>query len=418
MEILSIGTVMATPSHEHFNLRASLSDRCSRGDNVTGGSNCRLYEQEGLKNSGRCYGWATTLNKRELGRYILRNSSFFLRFMRGTGSQSMLDTSQWLRRPGKRRILRDVEVSARLLDPVIFDASKLRVDFMDAVSPADVAYPHQLLPRHYTLTHHDVTAELQLSIGSLVNENQLNGWYTRLLRDEVVAEWRTNEHEPESLSLHVHCHISGGQVFFAPAALRDWIFRREMPLVLKAFRHGDSALFEMHPGLEFATVWVHYHSVDAKYDRADCWGSLRQAVSRLKSQDKLVSQTNLVSQNNLVSQSTLVSRNNLVSPNNLVLQDNLVSQNKLVSQKNLAPRDNFDLQDKYSKYSVSSEDHLQASRRSGFYKSKKKQEEWMEDLEVIPDFSLEEAHFLSHDGQDLVGIVEDRSTPFKSEVVH
>lgn len=68
-------------------------------------------------------------------------------------------------------ILFELQVS-RLLEPVIFDAAKLSIDFMDSKSPDDVAYPGQLMPRHYTLTHHDVTAELRLSIGSSLNSKQ------------------------------------------------------------------------------------------------------------------------------------------------------------------------------------------------------------------------------------------------------
>lgn len=47
------------------------------------------------------------------------------------------------------------------------------------------------------------------------------------MRDEIVAEWRGSE----QVSLHVHCHVSGGHVLLAPAALRNSIFEREMPLV-------------------------------------------------------------------------------------------------------------------------------------------------------------------------------------------
>lgn len=47
------------------------------------------------------------------------------------------------------------------------------------------------------------------------------------MRDEIVAEWRGSE----QVSLHVHCHVSGGHVLLAPAALRNGIFEREMPLV-------------------------------------------------------------------------------------------------------------------------------------------------------------------------------------------
>lgn len=53
------------------------------------------------------------------------------------------------------------------------------------------------------------------------------GWYIRLLRDEVLAEWRW-EGAP---ALHVHCHVSGQERWLAPPELRNYIFKREMALV-------------------------------------------------------------------------------------------------------------------------------------------------------------------------------------------
>jgi hypothetical protein len=47
------------------------------------------------------------------------------------------------------------------------------------------------------------------------------------MRDEIVAEWRSSG----QLSLHVHCHVSGGHILMAPAAVRNRIFEQEMPLV-------------------------------------------------------------------------------------------------------------------------------------------------------------------------------------------
>jgi magnesium dechelatase len=56
---------------------------------------------------------------------------------------------------------------------------------------------------------------------------QISGFYTKLLRDEVVAEWR-HGHTP---SLHIYCHVSGEEKWLAPPQLRNYIFRRELPLV-------------------------------------------------------------------------------------------------------------------------------------------------------------------------------------------
>jgi len=89
--------------------------------------------------------------------------------------------------------------------------------------------PLPLLPRTYTLTHSDVTASLTLAVSHTINRAQLQGWYNRLQRDEVVAEWKKVRGR---MSLHVHCHISGGHFLLdLIAGLRSYIFRKELPVV-------------------------------------------------------------------------------------------------------------------------------------------------------------------------------------------
>jgi len=86
-----------------------------------------------------------------------------------------------------------------------------------------------VLPRTYTLTHSDVTASLTLAVSHTINRAQLQGWYNRLQRDEVVAEWNKVRGR---MSLHVHCHISGGHFLLdLIAGLRYYIFRKELPVV-------------------------------------------------------------------------------------------------------------------------------------------------------------------------------------------
>ncbi len=58
---------------------------------------------------------------------------------------------------------------------------------------------------------------------------QLKGWYSKLQRDEVLAEWKRVQ---GTMSLHVHCHISGGNFLHNIIAnLRFYIFRKELPVV-------------------------------------------------------------------------------------------------------------------------------------------------------------------------------------------
>jgi Staygreen protein len=143
---------------------------------------------------------------------------------------------------------------------------KLRVTYLPGASQDG-----PLSPRRYTLTHSDVTAQLFLSIGRDYDAERLSHWYTRLMRDEVLAEWETLNGEP---SLMVHCHVSGG-IVFGCAGMRDGIFRRELQLALEGIRCGDQILVEAHPGLDKASVLVHFHAAQARYDVEESWGCLK-----------------------------------------------------------------------------------------------------------------------------------------------
>jgi hypothetical protein len=139
--------------------------------------------------------------------------------------------------------------------------SKLHVDFSGSVSKIDL-----VSPRAYTLTHSDRTGDLFLTVGEEYNYPQISGWYTRLMRDEVLAEWQFLD-QP---SFHVHCHVSGG-FLFGSAGWRDSIFRKHLPMVLQAFRYGDRLFFETHPELDRATIWVHFHANQDHYNRTENW---------------------------------------------------------------------------------------------------------------------------------------------------
>jgi hypothetical protein len=144
------------------------------------------------------------------------------------------------------------------------DPGKLRVRFAPGTNSEG-----PVVPRRYTLTHSDVTGDLFLTVGLTVDSEQISGWYTRLMRDEVVAEWKQTE---EGFSLHVYCFVSGGMVF-GPAGWRYAIFQRELPLVLEAFRVGERRLFHAHPELDHAPIMVHFMSNRRTYRRTEQWGT-------------------------------------------------------------------------------------------------------------------------------------------------
>ena len=142
---------------------------------------------------------------------------------------------------------------------------KLHVRFHGNASPEG-----PLFPRRYTLTHSDVTGDLFLGIGMDYDRRAISGWYTRLMRDEVLAEWLEGD---QGTALHVYCHVSGG-VAFGSAAWRNEILHYHLPQVLQAFRYGDQVLVGATPGMDQAQVFVHFRSRQARYHRVEAWGVL------------------------------------------------------------------------------------------------------------------------------------------------
>ena len=142
---------------------------------------------------------------------------------------------------------------------------KLHVTYLTGTSPESLT-----LPRRYTLTHSDITGQLFLSIGNQYDTKQISGLYTRLMRDEVLAEFAREE---ECLVFRVYCHISGGFVF-GTAKWRYNIFHSELPLVLEAIRYGDRTLFEQNPKLDNAPVQIHFESTTSQFDKVESWGTM------------------------------------------------------------------------------------------------------------------------------------------------
>ena len=142
---------------------------------------------------------------------------------------------------------------------------KLRVTYL-----AGATTDKLIVPRRYTLTHSDRTGELFLSIGSQYNTKMISKLYTKLMRDEVLAELVNNE---GSFEVRVHCHVSGGLIV-GSAGWRYNIFRSELPLVLEAIRYGDRAMFEKNPELDHIPVQIHFHSNKKLYNIIEQWGTL------------------------------------------------------------------------------------------------------------------------------------------------
>lgn len=137
--------------------------------------------------------------------------------------------------------------------------AQLQVEFRGGVTPVG-----PIVPRRYTLTHSDLTAELFLTIAPRYAQEKV----TRM-RDEVLAEWR--ESSDGQLSLWVSVYV-GGPLDPGIPRLRYTIFQRELPLALEAIRYGDRQLFEAHPDLDRAPIFVQFESTPA-YTRVEPFGT-------------------------------------------------------------------------------------------------------------------------------------------------
>lgn len=130
-----------------------------------------------------------------------------------------------------------------------------------------------ILPRRYTLTHSDRTGDLFLTIGRDHDVKQISGLYTRLMRDEILAEI-IDDKVPV---VRVNCHISGGFIF-GTAGFRYRIFQSELPLVLEAIRYGERLLFEKYPELDGSPIHIYFSSGNRRYAGMENWGTMSQYI--------------------------------------------------------------------------------------------------------------------------------------------
>jgi len=144
---------------------------------------------------------------------------------------------------------------------------KLHVTYLEGATPE-----HFTLPRCYTLTHSDITGDLFLSICRKYDTEKTSKLYTRLMRDEVLAEFAD---EGNNLTFKVYCHISGGFVL-GTAKFRYNIFKSELPLVLESIRYGDRVLFEHNPELDNIPVIIHFQSTNSRFNKVENWGTLSE----------------------------------------------------------------------------------------------------------------------------------------------
>ena len=139
------------------------------------------------------------------------------------------------------------------------------MNYLSGTTPEDL-----ILPRRYTLTHSDRTGDLFLSIGTQYHKKQISKLYTKLMRDEVLAELVSKE---EYMQFNIYCHVSGGFVI-GGAKWRYNIFRAELPLVLEAIRYGDRTIFQKNPYIDQIPVHIHFQSSNPRFNKVEHWGTM------------------------------------------------------------------------------------------------------------------------------------------------
>lgn len=134
---------------------------------------------------------------------------------------------------------------------------KLSVEFREGATPTD-----PIIPRRYTLTHSDATAELFLITGEEFAYDQVTS-----MRDEVLGEWVRRK---GIYYYQVYLMVDGEKGI---SIIRDYVFRRELPLALEAIRYGERRFLMAHPELNIAPIIVFFQSKDRKYNKVEYWGT-------------------------------------------------------------------------------------------------------------------------------------------------
>lgn len=147
--------------------------------------------------------------------------------------------------------------------------SRLRPEKLSVEFRQGITITEPIILRCYTLTHSDISGDLFLTIGLGYAYDK-----TTAMRDEVLGEWIKLGGK---YFYNVYLYIDGE---FGPstAAVRNSIFRRELPLALEAIRFGDKKLFNAHPQLDNASIIVYFSSIIPYFNIIEDWGTFQAMI--------------------------------------------------------------------------------------------------------------------------------------------
>ncbi len=142
---------------------------------------------------------------------------------------------------------------------VNFNPDDLYIEFVN------VTATEPIIPRRYTLTHSDLTGDQFLTIGLDFAYNRINP-----NRDEVMGEWIQ---DGESYLYYVYLYVNGRYTTPEVKAVREAIFRNNLPAALEAIRYGDRRFFTAHPELDNIPIIVYFLSTDPNFNKTENWGT-------------------------------------------------------------------------------------------------------------------------------------------------
>lgn len=121
--------------------------------------------------------------------------------------------------------------------------------------------------RKYMMTHSDTTGDLFVTIGTVYAEDKVGE-----LRDEVRLAWTPLE---DTYILYGEVLIDGPGISGASQVRYD-IFRREMPLALRAIRYADCQFFEADLQRDQVPIFIRFKSNLPQYNQVFNLGTMQQ----------------------------------------------------------------------------------------------------------------------------------------------
>lgn len=168
-----------------------------------------------------------------------------------------------------------------------FNKEKLNVVFA-----ADVDKHGPIIPRRYTLTHSDETGELFLSIGKYYDYSKVNE-----SRDEVLGCWNCDENNLYYLRLEVLLDACDGE---EKLAIRNKVFRNELPMAIKAIIYGDREFLLACEELYESKVIIKFKSSNKSYSAVEQWGYVKDYNVKEDDECRCYRQKNKKSMNNTI----------------------------------------------------------------------------------------------------------------------